>query len=218
VTIEPDELSLAIDARLEEILADARHSFGVSPSSSVEADRDATIIELRRQVRALNRELASTSEEQVRLTIERDQLARTLDHRSSQVADAESMAAALRGALNDADAEVAELQGRLATSEADRDRRLRALRWELCAHERELEQLQRQLRDETAMAESLTAELARVERRLSLRATQLQAIRGSRSFRFATRASAIKYALIHPRRARRRLQTAEVPAELRLDA
>ena len=95
--------------------------------------------------------------------------------------------------------------------------RLRAVRWELATAQRQLreardhaarldgaklrqrQQLEgtaRELEEQMTRIEVLEAELARVQRRLSIRAGQLQAIYNSRSFRLATRASGIKYAVL----------------------
>ena len=104
---------------------------------------------------------------------------------------------------------VAALDGRLERLGEERDRSLDAV------HDRDqsIEALHDQLREETAIAESLTAQLDRVERRLAVRATQLQAIRQSRSFRIALRASSIKDAVLHPRRTRQRRRASQAAGD-----
>jgi chromosome segregation ATPase len=103
-----------------------------------------------------------------------------------------------------------EAQTRLLSGE--RDRSAEAVQ----DRDRSIEALHDQLKQETAIAESLTAQLDRVERRLAVRATQLQAIRQSRSFRIALRLANFKDAVVHPRSRRRRRESqaaGEIEAE-----
>jgi chromosome segregation ATPase len=283
MSVERDEESEAIDGLLEEILTEARQGITAMPVLP-EVDRSRVIVELRAQLAALHEELAYATDKRIGLTIERNQLRRTLDHRAKELAEAQAELTALRDLLeavrtrsdrelralrwqlaalqrelavareesaaakaevNDAETELASIAAERDTvrleatalrSEVDRVRaqadaaqaeaeaahgraeQVRIEAAEAARHNDEtVERLHRQLQDETAVADSLGAELARVERRLSLRAVQLQAIRRSRSFRVASRASAIKYALMHPRRARRGARPAQGVAGLEPD-
>ena len=115
----------------------------------------------------------------------------------------------LDGQIEELEGQVATLDGRLERLTEERDRSVDAV------HDRDqsIETLHDQLREETAIAESVTAQLDRVERRLAVRATQLQAIRQSRSFRVALRASAIKDAVLHPRRSRQRRRASQAAGD-----
>jgi chromosome segregation ATPase len=115
----------------------------------------------------------------------------------------------LDGQIQELEGQIATIDGRLERATEERDRSVDAL------HDRDqsIEALHDQLREETAIAESLTAQLDRVERRLAVRATQLQAIRQSRSFRIALRAAHIKDTVLHPRRSRQRRRASQAAGD-----
>ena len=147
---------------------------------------------LRWQLTTLEHERAAELRRSRAATSERDQRIEHLD-----------------GQIEELEGQIATLDGRLERATEERNRSVDAL------HDRDqsVEALHDQLREETAIAESLTAQLDRVERRLAVRATQLQAIRQSRSFRIALRASHIKDAVLHPRRSRQRRRASQATGD-----
>ena len=145
--------------------------------------------ELRRELAKLDRQLTGLISQHSELLSERAELARSLEHHRAELANAQAEIEALRRTS----------EGLRRTSEA----LSRAWRWQLLVRGHELAAAR-------GLTETVQAELARVEHRLSVRAGQLQALRASRSFRLATRLSA----MLHPGRAlrpRTRQRTSEPP-------
>ncbi len=147
---------------------------------------------LRWQLTVLEHERAAELRRSADALGERDQSIEQLDRR-----------------IEELEAQIGTLDGRVEELAQERDRSTDALG----ERDHSIEVLNDQLREETAIAESLTAQLDRVERRLAVRATQLQAIRQSRSFRIALRAANVKDAVLHPRRSRQRRRAPEATDE-----
>ena len=154
---------------------------------------------LRWQLAALERERAAARRQFDATTAEREDRIGQLDRQIEE----------LHGQMKELDGQIGALeeQGRQLSDE--RDRTIETM------HDRDhsIDSLHDQLREETAIAESLSAQLDRVERRLAVRATQLQAIRQSRSFRIALRLSNFKDAVLHPRRSRQRRRASQAADE-----
>lgn len=173
------------------IAAQERH--GTGDRARLEQRITALVLE-QQELRA---DLALVLEERRELTDERRELADQHRKLMDELEAANEITAVTR---TERDALALE---RDAALEQARHGEERARQAEEEAHGRE-EDLHRQLREETDTALDLQAQLDRVERRLALRATQLKAIRGSRSFRVALGAANAKDALLHPVRWRRR--------------
>ena len=185
--IERDGLARVLTRRVAEI-TELRAELDALESSVREAQRRTGSAEAGRLT--LAQELSAVRDECSRLR--------------GELGGAKRRGTALESELRELELELASVE-RQSTEQASRDGdQIRALRWQIAMLERAAAAGRAERERLTAETDGLEARLERVERRLSARAAQLQAIRASRSFRIAVRAANAKQFLLHPGRARER--------------
>lgn len=222
-----EELAVAGEdnAALRHNLAECRHRLECREQELGELERRAgewqgrdssEVRALRWQLVTVQREAAARRSAQRELEEQRSGLERHVTELAQEQDALREDLEVLLGERRELLADLGAADAALVSVSAQRDQ-LRDEREQLvCEHDKSIESAQRELGEAAAAAESLDAQLDRVERRLAVRAGQLQAIRQSRSFRVALRLANAKHAVLHPRRARR--SRAELPAGNEADA